>query len=109
MWAMEDGDPVIKELNDEYYEAYKEKREVVFYTGFRIWKNQSKSAYTASADGGGVIYTLTDWSSEITYPEKEEYDWSGETTYAEKEEDKVDLPRTEKKTKTKIYIPSEGT
>lgn len=45
---------------------------MMFYTGFRIWKNYSKSEYTASADGGGVIYALTDWSSEITYPEKEE-------------------------------------
>ena len=80
----------------------------MFYTGFRIWKNYSKSDYTASADGGGVIYTLSDWSSEITYPEREEYDWSSEITYQEREEDKVDA-RTEKKTETETYIPSEGT
>ena len=105
MWAMEDGDPVIKELNDEYYEAYKEKREVMFYTGFRIWKNQSKSDYTASADGGGVIYTLADWSSEITYPT----DWSSEITYPEKEKVWYDI-NTEKPIETpKTYIPSEGT
>ena len=56
----------------------------MFYTGFRIWKNYSKSEYTASADGGGVIYALTDWSSEITYPEKEE--------------DKIDAGTKKKKT-----------
>ena len=69
---MKDGYPVLKELNDEYYENFKEDREIMVYTGFRIWKNNSKSDYTASADGGGVIYRLTDWSSQITYPEEEE-------------------------------------
>ena len=62
----------------------------MFYTGFRIWKNYSKSEYTASADGGGVIYALTDWSSEITYPEKVEY---------EEVEDYIDAI-TKKKTQT---------
>ena len=42
------------------------------YTGFRIWKKNSKSDYTSSADGGGVIYTLADWASKITPPVKEE-------------------------------------
>ena len=42
------------------------------YTGFRIWKKNSKDTYTASADGGGVIYALADWSSKITFPGTEE-------------------------------------
>ena len=69
---MKDGQPVLKELNDEYFRALKEERETMVYTGFRIWKKNSKSDYTASADGGGVIYTLADWASKITPPVKEE-------------------------------------
>ena len=69
---MKDGNPELKEENDEYYRAYKENKESMVYTGFRIWKKVSKDTYTASADGGGVIYQLADWSSKITFPGTEE-------------------------------------
>ena len=72
MWSMKGGNPELKELNDEYYNSYKENPETMVYSGFRIWKKVSKESYEASADGGGVIYTLADWSSKITFPGKEE-------------------------------------
>ena len=72
MWSMKGGNPELKEFNDQYYKSYKENPETMIYTGFRIWKKNSKADYTASADGGGVIYTLADWSSKITFPGEEE-------------------------------------
>ena len=74
-----------------------------------MWKRNSRSDYIASADGGGVIYRLADWSSKITYKEIEE-DKDDARTATEtdnppkKEEDKVDAG-TELET---VNVPNEG-
>lgn len=63
---MKDGKPGLKELNDSYFNTLKEAPDGLVYTGFRIWKKNSKSDYTNSADAAGVNYQLQDWSSQIT-------------------------------------------
>ena len=68
---MKDGKPGLKELNDSYFNTYKEDPDGLVYTGFRIWKKNSKADYTSSADAAGVNYQLQDWSSQITFPSTE--------------------------------------
>ena len=60
-----------------------------------MWKRISNYDYIASADGGGVIYRLADWSSKFTYKEMEEDKVDARTAtetdkFPKKEEDKVD-------------------
>ena len=69
MYATTAGEAPLKELNEGYFTALKEYPVSTVYTGFRMWKKNSKKDYQKSADAGGVVYTLQDWSSYIKEPE----------------------------------------
>ena len=50
MYSTKAGEAQLKELNDGYFNALKEYSESTIYTGFRMWKKNSKSDYQKSAD-----------------------------------------------------------